>query len=339
MRQFILFTGFAILGLLVVACAAPAPLKSTDPPLTFTTTGQRATATAPMSASTYTYARLNDPERIQVHQDGNWVATFTIGAYTVALAGSAREFTEPGAAGISIVHATWVRILPTPFQEPVNETWLAAARNANADNVPDALQLGMQYIKDAQPIMDRDLQIAGDACYGPAEGADFHDYLGVTWEYPSPEGQDTPKSFEFRCLDCSGFMRMIFGYRHSMAGAGYADQIPLSIAPRTDHRAIPRRSNVQCESGPGVIVIPSTGKQVADFSKLQIGDLLCWDASGDDGVIDHVGMYMGIDNSGKHRFISSRKSIDGPTLSDYNGASILDGTGLYARSFRMARRY
>jgi hypothetical protein len=327
-KLYVLSAGLAILGL-VVACAAPSPTIATPNP--------RAGATAP--ASTYTFAQLSDPDRIEARQDGIWVATFTLGAYTVALAGPSRTFTEPGAAGISITHATWVRTLPAPFQAPVNETWLAAARNANANNVPDILQLGMQYVKDALPITEGELQIAGDACYGPAEGADFHDYLGIHWDYPPPEGGDTPKSFEFRCLDCSGFMRMIFGYRHSMAGAGYADQIPLLIAARPERSAIPRRSNAQCDAGPGVIVIPNTGKPIADFSKLQIGDLLCWDASGDDGMIDHVGMYMGIDNSGKHRFISSRKSIDGPTLGDYNGASILDGTGLYARSFRMARRY
>jgi hypothetical protein len=34
----------------------------------------------------------------------------------------------------------------------------------------------------------------------------------------------------------------------------------------------------------------------------------------------------------------SRKSIDGPTLGDYSGKSILNGAGLYATAFRASRR-
>jgi hypothetical protein len=54
--------------------------------------------------------------------------------------------------------------------------------------------------------------------------------------------------------------------------------------------------------------------------------------------LDHVGMYLGPDEGGHHRFISSRKTHNGPTLGDEGGRSILDGTGDYARSFRAARR-
>ena len=54
--------------------------------------------------------------------------------------------------------------------------------------------------------------------------------------------------------------------------------------------------------------------------------------------IDHVGMYLGQDGARHHRFISSRKGADGPTLGDYKGKSILDGTGLFAKAFRAVRR-
>ncbi len=37
-----------------------------------------------------------------------------------------------------------------------------------------------------------------------------------------------------------------------------------------------------------------------------------------------------------HRFISSRKSINGSTMSDFKGKSVLEGTG--AHSFRAVRR-
>ena len=54
-----------------------------------------------------------------------------------------------------------------------------------------------------------------------------------------------------------------------------------------------------------------------------------------------VGLFLGVDSAGYHRFISSRKSINGPTLGDYKGRSILEpvnGTGLYAHAFRAVRR-
>lgn len=52
-----------------------------------------------------------------------------------------------------------------------------------------------------------------------------------------------------------------------------------------------------------------------------------------DGIIDHVGMYLGLDRDDfrrgiprHHRFISSRKSTNGPTFGDKGGRpSILDG--------------
>jgi hypothetical protein len=55
-------------------------------------------------------------------------------------------------------------------------------------------------------------------------------------------------------------------------------------------------------------------------------------------TIDHVGMYLGKDAGGHYQFVSSRKSINGPTLGDYMGSLILDGTKLYGASFRGTRR-
>jgi cell wall-associated NlpC family hydrolase len=72
---------------------------------------------------------------------------------------------------------------------------------------------------------------------------------------------------------------------------------------------------------------------------LSPGDLVFFDAATNDGTqIDHVGMYLGTDEGGNYRFVSSRKSINGPTMGDYSGKSILNGSGLYATSFRAARR-
>ena len=72
---------------------------------------------------------------------------------------------------------------------------------------------------------------------------------------------------------------------------------------------------------------------------LQAGDLVFFDASTTDGTqIDHAGIYLGSDSSGRARFISSRQTADGPTLGDVGGASILTGTGYWATAFRAVRR-
>ena len=102
---------------------------------------------------------------------------------------------------------------------------------------------------------------------------------------------------------------------------------------------MPRRSFEILDAAPGIVIIANKGTQITDFSKLSIGDLVFFDADTGDGTqIDHVGMYLGLDSGGLYRFLSSRKSIDGPTLGDYNGKSVLNGTGLYAKSFRAVRR-
>jgi cell wall-associated NlpC family hydrolase len=133
-------------------------------------------------------------------------------------------------------------------------------------------------------------------------------------------------------------MRMVWGYRHHLPGAGYPDTIPLSRRPRSKS-TLPRRSFELYDDGTGIILVPDTGTQITDMSVLDTGDLVFFDASDDDKTrLDHVGMYLGTDTAGSHRFISSRKTADGPTLGDKGGDSVLDGAGLFARAFRAARR-
>ena len=118
---------------------------------------------------------------------------------------------------------------------------------------------------------------------------------------------------------------------------GYRNGVPMTLRP--DGVALPRRAFKMYESAPGIVTVKNIGSQVMSFSRLAPGDLVFFDAATDDGAaIDHVGMYLGRDGAGNERFLSSRKSINGPTLGDYNGQSILSGTGLYARSFRAVRR-
>jgi cell wall-associated NlpC family hydrolase len=279
----------------------------------------------------YTYTRLDDPPRTVVTDArGAWLATFTDGAYTVTLLGPSRTFSEPTAAH-PVVTTTWVRVLPAPFAGTMDAVWLA---NELADTGPDIFALAMQYRHDAPPVADGNgVQIAGSALYGPElpngrreEGADFSDYLGVPWTFGDHKDKPDPRAF--RSLDCSGFMRMVWGYR-----AG----LPLGYLP--DGMTLPRHSWELLERAPGTVLIPNTGAQVADFTRLAPGDLVFFKWDPDNAhPIDHVGMYLGPDTAGRLRFISSRQGSDGPTMGDTRGASLLDGMGLWARAFRGARR-
>jgi hypothetical protein len=279
------------------------------------------------------YTRTADPDRTVVTDAaGHWLATFTDTAYTVTLLGAQRTFADPNAKH-PVITDVWVRILPAPFGGEVDPNWLSQAL---ADKSPDVLAVAMEYVKGAPPLTDEaGLQIAGPATYGPIkaddsreEGGDFSDYLGIDWKFGSHTHH--PKTDFFQSLDCSGFMRMVWGYR---------EHLPLGY--ETDGGAsIPRHSWDIMASAPGVVTISDTETQVTDFSRLQTGDLVFFHARKEDHQpqIDHVGMYLGKDTGGHYRFISSRQTIDGPTLGDVGGASLLDGQGLYAKSFRAARR-
>ncbi len=288
---------------------------------------RRGTATT----SKYTLVRGSSPARtIVTDVAGAWVATFTDGARSVALAGPSRRFTEAGAAN-PVPSSTWVRVLSSPFAGQVDVAWLERAR---ADASPDVLATAMQFVAGSPDLLGTGGSLlAADASYGPLqadgtrqEGSDWNDFQGVSATYG--DAVDSPESAQFRSLDCSGFVRMLWGRRWD---------VPLGLDP--DGTRLPRRAVQQAAAAPGVIPIASAGSQVTDFRRLQPGDLVFFDASTDDGTaIDHVGVYLGVDEGGHQRFISSRKSADGPTMADLRGASLLDGTGLYARSFRATRR-
>jgi cell wall-associated NlpC family hydrolase len=298
----------------------------------------------------FTFERLVDPDRVAVSEHGARVATFTLGCYTVALAGPERTFRETFRLGgvdvtVAVTHSTWVRCAPGPVDERVDARWLRLALDANQARQPDALALAMQYVKAAPPLLEGDLQVAGNASYGPRgtdgrrrEGSDFNDYLGLRWLYPT-EPPDPPQLERLRCLDCSGFVRMVWGYRHHLPGSGYPGSVPLSRAAR-EHSTLPRRAVQMYADGPGLILAHDSGVPVADMTVLQVGDLVFFDADEDDGpAIDHVGMYLGVDDGGRRRFISSRKGADGPTLGDLNGASVLDDPAEhFSRTFRAIRR-
>ena len=247
-------------------------------------------------------------------------------------------------------HNVYVHVLPLPYVMGQNVTdWL---REKLLDPFRDILEKAFQYIGGAPAIYDPDspsLQIAGNASYGPLyntgrtwdishasdgtreEGSDFSDYLGVTWTYDNGD-VDRPESRQFRCLDCSGFVRMVYGYRSGL---------PMTTDHPLDGSAIPRRAVNIAASGPGVIV--AQGAPPA-LGSLEIGDVVSFDAdplnpNENEGQVDHIGIYIGQDIDGNYRFMSSRKTINGPTIADVGGASTLNGTGLYATHLRFIRRF
>lgn len=291
-----------------------------------------ASAGAARTSGAYTFARTSSPPGTEVRDSRRVViAVYTDGARTVRIRGPQRTFSEPSTTTATVTTAWSIRVLPAPFNGKVDVSWLQAAL---ADPSPDLLAVAMQYGPGAPVVTDATgKQIAGDAHYGPLladgsrqEGSDFNDYMGIAWTYGTTV--DQPEPAQLGSLDCSGFVRMVAGYRLG---------IPLSLGPAEG--SLPRRAAQMEASAPGVTLIPNKGAQVTTFERLGPGDLVFFDASTDDGTaIDHVGIYLGADSGGRHRFLSSRKRADGPTLGDFGGASLLDGSGLYARSFRAARR-
>jgi NlpC/P60 family len=293
--------------------------------------GQHTTVARAASLGDYHLERLADPERTVVSDaNGDWVATFTDRAYTVTLAGPSRTLADVGTTA-TVTLADEVRLLDAPFSGAVDPDWLEIAL-ARTD--PDVVDLAMQYVKGA-PIHSDEAghKIAGESAYGPIgadgtrqEGADFYDYLGAPWTVDGQEHR--PSSAQANSLDCSGFVRMVFGYRGGL---------PLGL--EMDGKRLPRRAYQILDDAPGVVTIPDQDQRPASLDALSTGDLVFFDADPGDGpLIDHVGIFLGPDRDGHPRFLSSRKTANGPTLGDLGGRSVLDGNGLYARAFRAARR-
>lgn len=317
--------------LLMMALVPLGPVRSAEAAVSATTFR---TATAPLlrvhrlAGTRWTVRRLSSPARVRVRDGaGRLLATFTRGARTVTLLGPRRTFSEPATTRAVVSHRTWVRLLPTPFSGKVPLRWL---RRELADRSPDVLAIALAYTTGRPTVTDSaGTLLSSDAGYGPLlsgtrqEGSDFNDYLGVTWAYGSQT--DPPESDQRGDLDCSGFVRMVYGYREGE---------PLALSP--DGHGLPRRSFEMLQSAPGVVTIPDRGT-VPSVRKLLPGDLLFWAADGGQ-TVSHVGVYLGRDSAGAPRFVSSRKTVNGPTMGDVGGPSVLSGSGLYARTWRAARR-
>jgi hypothetical protein len=285
---------------------------------------------APELDPTLRLTRASDPARTIVEDaDGAWVATFTDGAATVALAGPERTFDEPTATH-AVTTDAWVRLLPAPFDGEIDVAWFEAAL---LDDGPDVFEIATEYLSGAPEVYDdQGVLIAGDADYGPLQadgsrpvGSDWHDFRGVDAVYDGKVDPADPE--EYQALDCSGYTRTIFGARLGMS---------LSLRP-DGGTSLPRRSFEQAAEAPGIVPIDDG---TVDPDRLQAGDLVFFDSpADDDDRIDHVGVYLGVDDGGHHRFVHSRRSANGPTLGgDEHGPSILDGDGYFARGFVSTRR-
>jgi cell wall-associated NlpC family hydrolase len=295
-----------------------------------------------------TFERLSAPDRTVVRgSDGGTLATFTDGARTAVLTGPTRTFSERRTTEAKVTTEAWVRVLPHTWQAGMEKaawfkTWFGKTLG---DTSPDVFAVAFQYSSAgaADKHNADDVRYAGTAHFGPRnskvanpldfayydEQSDFYDYLGVPWDFPDGT-RVQPEQARYGCVDCSGFQRLVWGYRMG---------IPMHNT-NTKGTGLPRRAFAIAAYGPGRLVIPHTGtKQATDLSILQPGDLVFFAIIKDrPDFIDHVGIYMGLDDQGRHRFYSSRSAANGPTMGDLSGHALLDGTDFYARGFRSARR-
>ncbi len=292
-------------------------------------------------AADWTYERADAPARTIVHdRSGTVVATFTDNSRTVDVAAPERTFSEPKFTRATVTVDVAVRLAPQPWhagaeKEAWATTWLTKEL---ADSSPDALAIAFQYTYGAPDLYDADgIRYAGDAQFGPysstdpdgrAENNDFNDYLGITYNF-SDLGPIAPHKDRYGDVDCSGFIRLVYGYR-----MGFPLRRGNAAGP-----GLPRRAVSISTVGPGTEVIHNTGAPARDYDALQPGDLVFFNVDPSDGPqVDHSGIFLGIDNSGHYRFISSRTLANGPTMGDSKYSAILDGSGHFALAFRNARR-
>lgn len=255
----------------------------------------------------YRYERLNAPARTVVRDEhGAIVASFTDGARTAAITGPARTFAEPARTPAVVTTQVWPRLIPQPWRpDAEREEWFRPWLDAAvADRTDDVLAIAAQYLDDAPAAQDaKSVRYRGNATFG---AADFYDYLGVDWSFPDG-GTEKHAQDRYGALDAAGFVRLVFGYRLGYPlrdGAGRGAGLPRTPA-----------AMAAFDAG---VPIETTSSRLA----LQPGDLLLFDTGR--GGVDHVGLFVGLDQGGRPRFVSSRRQAEGPTLGD-EGASF---TGL-----------
>ncbi|MFF2652181.1 C40 family peptidase [Streptomyces sp. NPDC058045] len=319
---------------------APEAQTVTDNPLLESSTGDKGGAQK--------WERLGHPARSVLRgAKGQVLATFTDDARTATLKGPGRTFAEPANTKSRVVSDDWVRLMPEPWRKGAErekwfKDWFKEFYGSEED---DLFAYAFQYTQGA-PVKkdDEGVAYAGDANFGPlnpngSEGndlrdelSDFFDYLGTPYTFRDGTSR-RPDPRRARSVDCSGFQRLIWGYR-----ARY----PLMSSDKNGD-GLPRTANGMARSKLGADVLPLNGISPADrptsIDRLQPGDLVFFKLDRRTGQrLDHVGMFMGHDTDGHMIFVSSREEVNGPTIGDKGGTSRLDGNGYYAATLRSAKR-
>ncbi|MET9799930.1 NlpC/P60 family protein [Streptomyces sp. NPDC006368] len=319
---------------------APAVQAVTDSPLLESSNGQMSGAQK--------WERLKNPERsVLLGEDGQVLATFTDGARTATLRGPSRTFTEAANTKSRVVTDDWVRLMPEPWRKGAEKEkwfkdWFKEFYGSEED---DIFAFAFQYMEGA-PVKkdDEGIAYAGDASFGPLnpegsaggdlreELSDFYDYLGIPYTFRDGTSVQ-PEAKRTRSVDCSGFQRLVWGYR-----ARY----PLRASDQKGD-GLPRTANGMARARIGTEIIPLKGVGPKDRPRsidvLQPGDLVFFKLDQRTGQrLDHVGFYLGVDTDGHRIFVSSREEVNGPTIGDKGGTSRLDGNGYYASTLRSAKR-
>lgn len=286
------------------------------------------------------YKRVANPSGTKVVDgSGKEVARFTDSARTAVIQGKERTLEEPAKTDAQVTSTSWVRVMPQPYTQGAEskdwfKEWFAKSLE---DETADVLELGTQYFEGAENVYDENgLRIAGDADFGPEKGADgnnvgsdFNDFLEIKVAF-SDDADDRPEKTQKNALDPAGYVRMVYGYR-----LGY----PMyGNNPKGD--ALQRDVTGLYENGPGVLIAKDSGQQLSLESleqQLLPGDILMF-ATDLQPNLNHAAIYMGRDDRGNHRFMSSRESANGPTMGDLVAPSIIDGHDLFAVNFRAVRR-
>ena len=188
------------------------------------------------------YERAADPARTIIRDGAGYpLAILTDGARTAALRGPGRTIAEPATTTATVSTLAVVRLTPRPWRAGDEDstwfhTWFPAALTSTD---PDLIDIALQYGRNgADQRNSKGIRIAGHAVFGPLdkdgrlESSDFNDYLGVDWPFPGI--RRTAKHAHYGALDCSGFVRIVYGYR-----AGY----PLEYAPTDRQSPAPARGD------------------------------------------------------------------------------------------------
>ena len=294
----------------------------------------------PTARAELSYDRLENPGRtvVRVRSSGDVVATLTDGARTAVLPGPPRTFADPKFTRATVTSTTWVRLLPRAWERgSETEHWFRRwLDRKSASTEPDALAVAAQYLEGRPAARDAaGVRFRGDAAFGPRtspsataleEASDFYDYLGADWTFADGDTESAERR-RYGAVDCSGYVRLVYGYRMGLPLLNVNKKGP----------GLPRRAFAMAEFAPGKVIVHNTRRQAQAYHRLQPGDLVFFDINGGP-QIDHTGIYFGRDDTGHHRFISSRARANGPTLGDLGGTSLLDDDGFYSRGFRTAKR-